>query len=405
MQLSIPCPITKATYSDQTYLFDLYERIQCIDAGIWDKFSGGYFSSHTYLSFLEKTTENSVSFRYVLIKRNGELCGLAIYQLVTFEGAQLINYFPEKAETLWWGKLLKPIIQKITAGIRVPLLVSGNVFMTGAPGFHPPADLNPQERAALFHDVSQFILDKDRSIKAVLIPDLYEKDKNFSEALLLKSYRLLLEEPDMILKLSEHWKSFDHYLSDFSSKYRVRCKKALNSSHSLVCRNLNFSEIQNHTPEIYGLYKNVMDQVDFKLAVLPAAYFASQKESEPERYQLWAYFYEEKMVGFISAFRQGSGLEIHYTGIDYRLNKALCLYQRMLYDMVRYGIENGHNRLHFGRTAQEIKSTIGARPLPTHGLLRHRNPLFNFVMKWITSLLRSKDFVFRSPFREIDQPA
>ena len=400
MNLSIPCSVSKTICPEQIYRFEVFKHIHLISEAVWNKFARTHFSSYDFLSFLEEITQPEIKFRYVLIRKEQEICGVAVFQLITFDGAQLINYFPEKAESKPWGRLLKSFIQKITSRIRVPLLVSGNVFMTGENGFYPPADLSQEERAELFHHISQFILDKDRSIKAVLIPDLYDKDKEFSEALLQKQFRLLQEEPDMEICLKQDWNSFEDYLSSFSSKYRVRCKKALSSSAPLVCKNLSSTEIREQTTEIYTLYKQVMDRVDFKLASLPASYFAAQKAAEPEKYQLWAYFHNNKMIGFISAFRQESAIEIHYCGIDHEVNKVLCLYQRMLYDMVRFGIETASSRLHFGRTAQEIKSTIGARPMFTHGLLRHRNLLINFVMKWITSILRSREFVFRSPFKE-----
>jgi hypothetical protein len=72
----------------------------------------------------------------------------------------------------------------------------------------------------------------------------------------------------------------------------------------------------------------------------------------------------------------------------------------MMYDMMKLGIKKRAERLHFGRTAPEIKSTIGATPSAMYGYIKHRNPLFNFfVARPYTANLKPKEYVFRHPFK------
>ena len=75
----------------------------------------------------------------------------------------------------------------------------------------------------------------------------------------------------------------------------------------------------------------------------------------------------------------------------------------MLYNMIAHGIENGAGRLHFGRTAPEIKSTVGAAPSPMYGYVKHFNPLFNFFMvRTFTTRLKPKQYIIRDPFKARD---
>ena len=54
--------------------------------------------------------------------------------------------------------------------------------------------------------------------------------------------------------------------------------------------------------------------------------------------------------------------DAHFIGIDYSKNKEFAIYPRILNDYVRLGIETKSNQINLGRTASEIKSTLGAKP-------------------------------------------
>jgi hypothetical protein len=77
----------------------------------------------------------------------------------------------------------------------------------------------------------------------------------------------------------------------------------------------------------------------------------------------------------------------------------------MLYDMIAFGIEQKVEKLHFGRTAPEIKSTVGAAPSPMYGYVKHFNPLFNyFMVRTFTARLKPKQYIIREPFKTSTHP-
>jgi hypothetical protein len=49
----------------------------------------------------------------------------------------------------------------------------------------------------------------------------------------------------------------------------------------------------------------------------------------------------------------------------------------MLYDMIGYAIKEQFKTVIFARTALEIKSSVGAKPLKMYGLMSHDNPFIN----------------------------
>ena len=78
------------------------------------------------------------------------------------------------------------------------------------------------------------------------------------------------------------------------------------------------------------------------------------------------------------------------------------LYLNMLYDMVGCAIVNGFKHIQFGRTAMEIKSSIGAVPVNMYGLMEHNTPLINRYLDKIFRFLEPEvSWIQRHPFKEI----
>ena len=73
----------------------------------------------------------------------------------------------------------------------------------------------------------------------------------------------------------------------------------------------------------------------------------------------------------------------------------------MLYDYVKEAIENSSKKLLLGRTASEIKSTVGAEALELTCYIRHRNPLSNRIIKPFVDFLKPSEWIPRNPFKEI----
>jgi hypothetical protein len=204
----------------------------------------------------------------------------------------------------------------------------------------------------------------------------------------------------MELNIANDWNTFEDYLAALSSKYRVRANKIVKTSSSIQRIDFDSEKILQYQTEIKALYHQVADKVDFNLAVLPDDYFYAQKKNLPSKYHFIGYFYEEKLVGFITIFELDDKAEVHYIGLDYAVNKSLHLYQSMLYDMIKFGINNKVSHLHFGRTAPEVKSTIGAKALPMFGFIKHRNSLVNAIMGFFTARLKPRAYILRNPFKE-----
>ncbi|MCD8528876.1 MAG: hypothetical protein LRY27_02650 [Chitinophagales bacterium] len=150
---------------------------------------------------------------------------------------------------------------------------------------------------------------------------------------------------------------------------------------------------------LFSLYKNVIDKADFKLAEIPPNYFIDFKESLGNDFQIRAYSYQGQMMGFISYFIGKDTLHINFVGLDYTMNKDLCVYQRILYDCIEQGILLSKKEIHFGRTATEIKTAVGAEPHKVFAYLKHVSTIPNLAIKPLTTYLKPETFEARNPFK------
>ncbi len=402
--LSCTCPSYAEAESIKDFDVTVYSAIEKVQEWQWNKHipEANVLMQYDSLKLLEQLNSGQMQFRYAFVKRNEVTIGALYFQVVMFQANQLINYFPKFSEKNFVMKGTKAFSKKLLDSINLRMLVSGNVFMTGENGFYFSHDIDKTTRAKILRKTVNQVLNDDKGIKAVLISDLYEPKSEFDSDFKKCGYNEITVESDMSIQLKPEWETFDDYLNALSSKYRVRTKRVFSLCHEsgVEGKELTLAEIEQYENLLHELYHKVMAGADFKLAELEKGFFTAQKKNLPGNYRLFAYFRNGEMIGFISVFHFGKKMEVHYTGMDSSIARPIHLYQHMMYDMIKLGIEKRAERLHFGRTAPEIKSTIGAIPTPMYGYLKHTNPFFNFfIAKPYTANLKPKQYVFRNPFK------
>ena len=354
-----------------------------------------------YLRLLEETQQGEMEFIYALVHREDRLIGVCYFQVVRFRGSNLLPYFPAASTGTWrWFKnTFMSLSKKVVARLDMPLLVSGNLFITGEQGLYFVSDISELEKSYYLAQTIEQIQTERPDIRTALLPDMYEPSGDFDQAFLHKNYQRIYVEADMSMTLPADWHSFDDYMNAISSKYRVRAKKVFQSSQAITGHEMTADELESQLDRLYEIYVLVAEKADFNIAKFPKSYFLLEKKRSPDLYKVFGYYLEGRLVGFMSLFILENKTEVHYCGIDYSINKDYALYQRMLYDIVRYAIEHDLRRLHFGRTAPEVKSTLGAIPHPMYGYIRHRHPIINQIMGIFTSRLKPREYTLRNPFK------
>nr|WP_242025143.1 GNAT family N-acetyltransferase [Tenacibaculum piscium] len=203
----------------------------------------------------------------------------------------------------------------------------------------------------------------------------------------------------MVFHVAENWHSLDDYLADLKTKFRVKARKALKRSAVLKTEDITTERVTELFSEMTFLYQNVANKASFNFSDFNLQTYQMLKDNLGDAYFLKAYWLEDKLVGFLSGINNNGSLDAHFVGIDYDYNKEYAIYQRMLYDYISLGIKEQVTRINFGRTASEIKSSVGAVPQDLTIYLRHKKTITNCILKLFLKKNQPTEFTQRFPFK------
>ncbi len=379
---------------------------------LWDNIApkDNIFLGTDYLSCLQENPANHMGFRYAIVF-NGEMpIGIVYMQTYWIRMEDSIN--KDKSEKP------KNFLQKISGSIRnffvkkavFNVLICGNLLLTGKHGyaFVPGTDeITAAEIVRQTVDLTQSLLEKEESKKfhVQMFKDYPCKEKDTVIGPILKkaSYHSFTIQPAMYMRLPENWKSFDDYLDEMQSKYRVRARRAAKKGEELQKKALSLEEIEALNSEIYALYKGIATNVGFNAFTLDPNYFLSLKKHLGDKFQLIGLFLDGQLVAFFTCIFNGTQLEAHFLGLDHEINRAYQVYLNILYSIIDMAIYHQMESINFARTALEIKSSVGAVPCDLNIYLRHRNRLSGSVLKFVfEKLTPEEEWQPRSPFKDID---
>ncbi len=238
-----------------------------------------------------------------------------------------------------------------------------------------------------------------KHIKAFMFSNITEEKKHN----IPKGFGVFEVDPIMVLKMRQNWQNFANYIDSLSSKYRIRIKKVLQVSQEIECKDLSIQDITANEDTIYHLYKEVALQADFNISFLGKTYFTNVKNTMPDKFFIHGYYLQEKLIGFVSYFLESNQTHIHYMGMDYAIHAQYKLYNRMLTDFVKIAIEHKVQIVDYGRTATEIKSTLGAKPQKIFTFIKFSNKFLNIFLDKILRNFEIQPYILRNPFRSDDE--
>ena len=395
--------------SSSDFSFAVYDSVSMINAEHWNSVVkyGSEFLQLNYLSVLEKEPPHNMRFHYSIIYDALKPVAIAYFQVLDFTSdsfSSLIEQDSEEFRCFITNYIKKHVTSHLLRGadkVNMRLLICGNACISGEHGITTVPELDKTLAFDALADVIYRISRAEKlrgKIAAVLVKDFYTDTIKYSRELEEYKYHDFLVEPNMIVDI--HWKTFEEYLNSMSKKYRNRAKTVVKKGAAMERKSFSADDIKTNSKEIEKLYNNVHFKAKFRMASLSAAYFAEMKNTLKDKFNFTGYYYNGKLIGFKSSFILKADVEAHFIGLDYEVNKELDIYQNILYDYVKEAIAENAARLFLGRTASEIKSTVGAKAYELKCYVRHRNPLSNRIIKPFIDYLTPTDWVPRSPFKE-----
>ena len=210
-------------------------------------------------------------------------------------------------------------------------------------------------------------------------------------------------EFDPVMKVSlKGRETWEQYLLGMRTKARTKVKRILNLSEPLTFKSLTLDEIHMHSDVLYNLYMNVYGRAAFRLGCLQHHDLAMLKAEMGEDFQVWIASLEGQVVGFHCGMSNGEEVEAFFVGFDVQYNKSHALYQRMLLEFIRWGMARQCASVNLGRTALDVKSSLGAEPVRLVLHERMKNPILHAFAKWAAKASAPKQQELKRAWKEGD---
>jgi hypothetical protein len=356
----------------------------------WDQVAHqSLFLQKAYLRALENSAPANITCQFIGIYQANELVATAISQQIDL--AKLAGFGSRD------HSLLSTLRNFLFKRFSSQLAILGNNMLTGqhAISFHEKAN-----KSAVLQTLKDYLTSLTPAPHHTIFKDFEPQDVAlFDLQAFQKSFRFS-SQPNMFLDLRTDWKQEADYVAALTKKYRDQYKRARKKSEGLTKRQLTLEEIERWETEIYDLYRHVADHAPFNTFFLAKNHFYSLKKELGDAFRFFAYFENNQLIGFNTLIQHDEILETYFLGYDEKIQREKMLYLNMLYDMIGCSIHNGFKRINFGRTALEIKSSVGAKPEQLYGWMQHHNKLINRNLEFFFKLLEPEvKWIERSPFK------
>jgi len=354
------------------------------------------FLQTQYLSVLENSAPVNMQCFYISIYEKGEHIGVALAQYLE---VSKLESFGDR-DNCFKTKIRNFVFRNFASHV----LFLGNNMITGQNGYAFNKEIDFKCISDLLIQCSDAIIayfkKQNITIHIVSFKDFYQ---DCSSELKKHSFSKIFEfnvQPNMIFELNPDWKSPDDYINSLAKKYRDQYKRSHKKFEGIDVRELSLEEIISLEDRIHELYHYVAKNAPFNTFFLSKNHFSTFKKQCGNQFKLCGYFLEDKLVGFHTLLLNGNTLETYFLGYDDHVQKEKMLYLNMLYNMTEFGIQNQFAAIIFGRTALEIKSSIGAKPIMMSGFIFHSNKFINkYIGKIFEKLEPPIEWQQRHPFK------
>lgn len=376
--------------------FTFFKNTHEIPTKDWEQVVGrnNLFVSLDYLEAVSQSLHKELQWVFVLVYLDTTPIVAGVFQLATFT-------YKKGAQTNLLLKLFQDC-KNVDDSVSLHGLVCGNIFATGAHGFAHSKDVTFTAATELLASAAKQL----RKMK--LYEDAFSiqlfKDFNTASASQLRvledfKYRSFQADVTMVLSIHEAWETFQQYLDSMKAKYRTKANSAFKKASVLKIRSLATSDIKKYEVRLLELFNTVQQQSNYSYGENYPKAFTTLKERLGDAFICKGAFLDDTLIGFSTAFMNGTTLEASYVGLDYSYNSKYALYERLLYNYVEEAIARKATLLHLGRTSELIKSALGATPQSMTLFAKHASKFKNVLLKPILEKITPSEFELRTPFK------
>lgn len=359
-----------------SYSFSIYNSVRELPFHWDDLAQSNVFLSKKYLEILEKSSPENIICNFIAVFNANELVGISVSQFVQLDYLESFGDRDKCIKTTLRNFAFKKLCSNV--------LLIGNNMLTGQNAFAFSEKTDKKEAIKTLRNASlslkKIFQDQGKKTHMISFKDFNPEEVAYFSSAEFKNNFQFSTQPNMVFKIHENWKSEHDYTDVLSKKYRDQYKRARKKAEGIEKRKMSLEDIIHFEETIYDLYFHVAKNAPFNTFFLPKNHFRIFKELMKDKFLFYGYFLDEKLIGFNTLIKNGSQMDTYFLGYDDSIQREKMLYLNMLYDMIFYSINKGFKEIVFARTALEIKSSVGAKPIKMDGFVTHVNPIINLFL-------------------------
>lgn len=325
---------------------------------------------------MELSAPENMCCYFIGLYENHELTGIALSKFINLSQ---LSSFGERDKHLK-TKIRNFFFRRLSSNV----LFIGNNMLTGQNAYRFDKNLPVKQGLQLLHlalsKIKSDLANKGRKTHLIIFKDFSLVETPSFHIPEFQNYYQFSTQPNMVFEIRKNWHSFDDYLANLTKKYRDQYKRVRKKAEGISKRKLSLEEIIANNSKIYELYFTVAKNAPFNTFYLPKDHFIAFKKALKDQFLFYGYFIGNELIGFNTLIKNGKDIDTYFLGYDEKYQRERMLYLNMLYDMIGFSINKGYTRIIFARTALEIKSSVGAKPIPMFGQIQHSNPFLNLFM-------------------------
>lgn len=353
--------------------------IREIDKNQWDSVFPPIPESYGFLKTVEETLSGQFKFYYIAIYEASKIMCVAPCFLLDYDLATTLEE-PLKGFVM--------ILRKIKPSFFVArALVCGSPACEGRLGIKD----SPNRHGAVTALVEKMRrIAKDEKVPIVAFKDFSDEYTPLLDTLLTERFHKVAGYPSVELRLS--YKSFDEYFATLSSKTQIDLRRKFKKTDGKIKIEMevrdNLGELLD---EAYGLYADTLKKSDVYFEEITKDFFRLISKNMPGETKFFLWRIDEKLVAFHLCLISGGLLVAEYLGFDYDVAYKYHLYFVVFRDEIKWCIRNGIRRYETGPLNYDPKKRLDFKFVAEYIYFRHVNPLMNFTLRLIASLLKPEN--------------
>ena len=384
-----------------SFSFKIYSNVNQIPENWNEIAANNIFLKTQYLQVLENSAPANMQCNFIGLFLDKKLFGIAITQMINLTTVQSFGVNKNCSQS----KIRDFVFKKFASNV----LLIGNNMVTGQNAFiYDPKVAFLDFITILNKAVSalEIIFENDgKKIHILNYKDFYRSALTDFKIDAFNDFYQFEIQPNMVFNIQNHWHSIENYIGDLTKKYRDQYKRSHKKAVGISKSKLSLDDIIFHNKKINELYFNVTKNAPFNTFYLSENHLIELKKQLQNDFLFYGYFINNELIGFNTLIKNGNTIDTYFLGYDDSIQREKMLYLNMLYDMITYAINKKFKTIIFARTALEIKSSVGAKPIPMYGYIKHNNKLINkFMPRFFKFFEPEVVWQERNPFKSENLP-